>query len=100
MNGDFGTFNSPVLQPIQLGYQTNYNQINYNAGNSTPRQYAITNDSKTVNTANFKSLFDHTTGDGTGNMMVVDGDSNEIFGNKIQINNYKPVKHIPFLFTI
>ena len=78
-NGDFGTFNSLIPQPSKLGYETNYNIINYNAGNSTPRQYAITNNPKSVNTTNFKSLTDHTTGDGTGNMMVVDGQNYEIF---------------------
>ncbi|TAF66302.1 MAG: hypothetical protein EAZ58_10370, partial [Flavobacterium sp.] len=78
-NGSFGTFNAAVLQPPITTNQSNYNQINYNAGNSVPRQFAITNNPFTVNTSNFINLNDHTTGNSTGNMMVVDGDSNEIF---------------------
>nr|WP_315147738.1 T9SS type B sorting domain-containing protein [uncultured Flavobacterium sp.] len=78
-NGNFGTFNASLPKPPAVGYQSNYNQINYNQGNSIPREYAITNDAFSVNTTNFITLKDHTTGNGTGNMMVVDGDSNEIF---------------------
>ena len=78
-NGNFGTFNASVPKPPAVGYQSNYNQINYNQGNSIPIEYAITNDAFSVNTTNFISIKDHTTGNGTGNMMVVDGDSNEIF---------------------
>ena len=69
-NGDFGIFNAAITNPAQLGYQSNYTQISYNSGNSVPRQYAISNNPKTVNPTNFKTLFDHTTGNGTGNSLA------------------------------
>ncbi len=79
-NGDFGIFNTSILTPAKLGYNSNYNQVAYNFGNATvPRQYAITNNPNTVSPSKFRNFSDHTTNDGTGNMMVVDGDSNEIF---------------------
>jgi len=78
-NGDFGVFNPSILKPVLLGYQTSYNQIAYNAGASFPRQYSITNNSTSVDPANFKKVFDHTSGNGEGNMMLVDGKNNEIF---------------------
>ena len=78
-NGDFGLFNAAILTPPPLGYQTSYIQIPYNAGVSTPRRYSITNNAFSVDNANFKGLFDHSSADGKGNMMVVDGQNNEIF---------------------
>lgn len=46
------------------------------SGNSSPGQYAITTNPKPVNTANFVTSTDHS---GTGNMMIVDGQNNDIF---------------------
>ena len=57
------------------GYSSNYSLITP-TGNSTPGQYAITTNSFPVNTANFVNSSDHS---GTGNMMVVDGQNNDIF---------------------
>ncbi|MFC6876508.1 gliding motility-associated C-terminal domain-containing protein [Flavobacterium myungsuense] len=41
------------------------------SGSTAPGEYAITNDPKPLNTANFISIGDHTSG--TGNMMIIDG---------------------------
>jgi len=58
------------------GYTSNYSLIPSPTGNSTPGQYAITTNPKPVNTANFVTSTDHS---GTGNMMIVDGQNNDIF---------------------
>ncbi len=69
-NGDFEQGNG-------IGFQSAYNYINPGAGqaNSTPRQYAVINNSNLLNTTNFVSSTDHTTG--TGLMMVCDGASSQ-----------------------
>ncbi|MBS1534589.1 MAG: T9SS type B sorting domain-containing protein [Bacteroidetes bacterium] len=58
-----------------VGFNINsccYNQINPPfSGNTAPGNYAVTNNPQPMNTANFLSFGDHTTG--TGNMLVVDG---------------------------
>ncbi|KAB1155099.1 T9SS type B sorting domain-containing protein, partial [Flavobacterium luteum] len=41
------------------------------SGSTAPGEYAITNDPKPMNTANFITIGDHTSG--TGNMMIIDG---------------------------
>lgn len=67
VNGDFESGGAGV------GFQTNY-FLPATAGTSTTRNYSITTDSYTMNTANFCHSSDHTTG--TGKMMVVDGSGN------------------------
>ncbi|PKB18573.1 T9SS type B sorting domain-containing protein [Flavobacterium sp. 5] len=57
------------------GFNSNYSLITP-TGNSTPGQYAITTNPKPVNTVNFINSTDHS---GTGNMMIVDGQNNDIF---------------------
>jgi len=57
------------------GYTSNYSLI-VPSGNSSPGQYAITTNPKPVNTVNFITSTDHS---GTGNMMIVDGQNNDIF---------------------
>ncbi|MCI9846458.1 PKD-like domain-containing protein [Flavobacterium pectinovorum] len=58
------------------GYSSNYSLISAPTGNSVPGQYAITTNPRPINTANFMNSTDHS---GTGNMMVVDGQNNDIF---------------------
>ena len=57
------------------GYTSNYSLI-VPSGNSSPGQYAISTNPKPVNTVNFVTSTDHS---GTGNMMIVDGQNNDIF---------------------
>lgn len=58
------------------GYQSNYTLITPN-GNSNAGEFAIVNNSQPMNSANFISSTDHTSG--TGKMMVVDGRNSDIF---------------------
>lgn len=58
------------------GFQSNYTQITP-SGNSNSGEYALVNNSQPMNTANFISATDHTSG--SGKMMVVDGRNNDIF---------------------
>lgn len=67
VNGDFESGGAGV------GFQTNY-FLPATAGTSATRNYSITTDSYTMNTANFCHSTDHTSG--SGKMMVVDGSGN------------------------
>lgn len=59
------------------GYSSNYSLITAPfSGNSTPGQYAVTTNPQPVNTANFMNSTDHS---GSGNMMIIDGQNNDIF---------------------
>ena len=59
------------------GYTSNYSLITAPfSGNSIPGQYAVTTNPQPVNTANFMTSTDHS---GSGNMMIVDGQNNDIF---------------------
>jgi gliding motility-associated-like protein len=58
------------------GFQSNYNQVTP-SGNSNAGDFALVTNSQPMNSANFISSTDHTSG--TGKMMVVDGRNNDIF---------------------
>ncbi|KAB1157912.1 T9SS type B sorting domain-containing protein [Flavobacterium luteum] len=80
-NGNFGTYNAGVPSPSPLGYTSTHTQVPYN-GASNPGIYAITNDPFILSPGSLVSTFDTTDGvigNGTGNMMYVDGDKNKVF---------------------
>jgi hypothetical protein len=81
VNGDFGTFDAAIFSPAPLGYTSFYAQVPYNGtiNSVAGGKYAITNEPRQLNTTAFISTKDHTTADGAGNMMFVDGKFNTVF---------------------
>jgi hypothetical protein len=81
VNGDFGLFNAAVPSPAPLGYTTTYTQIPYN-GTAAFGVYSITNNPQPLAPAYLFLAYDISEGiigNGTGNMMYVDGKNNQIF---------------------
>ena len=80
-NGDFGLFNAAVPSPAPLGYTTTYTQIPYN-GTAAFGVYSITNNPQPLALAYLFLAYDISEGiigNGTGNMMYVDGKNNQVF---------------------
>lgn len=69
VNGDFESGGAGT------GFNTNY-FLAGTPGSSSPRQYNILTNPFTMNNAFFTNADDHTFGNGTGKMMVVDGSGN------------------------
>ena len=83
-NGDFGVFNPSILSPPPLGYTTTYSLIPYTGSiSSSTGRYAVTNNPLPLAPLDFRDVYDHpadgTPGNGTGNMLFVDGKNNQIF---------------------
>ena len=97
-NGDFGTFDATIFSPPPLGYTSFHTQVPYNGSitSAAGGKYAITNEPRQLNTIAFVSTKDHTTADGTGNMMFVDGKFNTVFWKSDPINVQAGVT---YLFT-
>lgn len=86
VNGDFGKYDSTILKPAPLGYTTTYTQIPHNGNGGTSSStglYAITNNPYLLAPNDFRQVFDHPSdgslGNGTGNMLFVDGKNNQVF---------------------
>ena len=84
VNGDFGSYDSSILKPAPLGYTTTYTQIPHDGSiGSATGYYAITNNPYPLAKNDFRQDFDHPSdgslGNGTGNMLFVDGKNNQVF---------------------